>query len=32
VIETDEAARVLTLRRGGRTLVADFAREKVELR
>jgi maltooligosyltrehalose trehalohydrolase len=31
-VETDEAARLLTLRRGGRTLVADFARETVELR
>ena len=31
-VETDEAARRLTLRRGDRTLVADFANETVELR
>jgi maltooligosyltrehalose trehalohydrolase len=30
-VETDEDARRLTLRRGERTLVADFARETVEL-
>jgi len=31
-VETDEAARTLTLRRGSATLRADFARETVELR
>jgi len=31
-VESDEAARTLTLRRGERTLVADFANETVELR
>ncbi|HXH87161.1 MAG TPA: hypothetical protein VNI55_00945, partial [Gaiellaceae bacterium] len=31
-VESDEAARTLTLRRGEHTLVADFTNETVELR